>query len=61
LNAFCRFTSLSPWAIRQARGAVRPLPVITEETHDMKVKDELERLLMEYEKLEKSWEEFVAR
>jgi len=30
LNAFCRFTSLSPWAIRQARGAVRSLPVITE-------------------------------
>ena len=30
LNAFCRFTSLSPWAIRQARGALRPLPVITE-------------------------------
>ena len=30
LNAFCRFTSLSAWAIRQARGAVRPLPVISE-------------------------------
>ena len=29
------------------------------ETHDMKVKDELERLLKEYGKLEKPWE-FVA-
>ena len=29
-------------------------------THDMKVKDELERLLKEYGKLEKPWE-FVGR
>jgi hypothetical protein len=29
------------------------------ETHDMAVKDELERLLKEYGKLEKPWE-FVA-
>ena len=30
------------------------------ETHDIKVKDELERLLKEYGELEKPWE-FVAR
>ena len=30
LNAFCRFTSLSAWAFRQARASVRPLPVMVE-------------------------------